>query len=283
MKKIIKLIGLTSLILFSFFYTDKVTQVIRENDTLMTEIKRVKDNYNSKSVNGIINGKTIIPGITGRKINIDKSYKKMREKGLFDEDLIVYDKILPKNNLNNNIDKFIISGNKRKNMISIIFLLNNYKYLERINNTIYNKNITINYFVDYKFLINNSPLIKELNNCEVYNYGNNGEYTPDNIIFANNLISRIREKQAIYCLSKTKDLSTLKLCYNNNLYTITPTTIISNNSYNRIKKELKNGSIFLMETNNDNVIELNIIINYIKGKGIKIVGLSELLNEEYKP
>ncbi len=279
MKKIIKLIGLTILILFSFFYTDKVTNVIKENDSLMHKIKQEKDNYRIKPIEGIITNSTIIPGINGRSINIDKSYKKMREKGIFDKDLIEYNILKPKNSIKDNIDKYIINGNKYKNMVSIILILNNNKYINKIENTIINKNITINYFVDYNYLINNSPQVKELINSEIYNYGNNGEYTPDNILFANNLISRIRNNEAIYCLVNYKDSNTLKLCSNNSLYTIIPSIIIENNLYNQIKKELKNGSIILINSNNNNVTELNIAINYIKGKGLKIVGLSELLSE----
>ena len=37
---------------------------------------------------------------------------------------------------------------------------------------------------------------KNLTNKEVYNYGNLGEYSPDNLIFANNLISRITKNEA---------------------------------------------------------------------------------------
>ena len=269
------------LILFSFFYTDKVTKVLKENDSLMTKIKEVKEEYKTPPRNGIINNNTIIPGINGKVINIDKSYKKMREKGIFDENLIIYDRIIPKNNLQNNKDKFIIRGNNNKKMISIIFILDNNKYLDRIQNITYNKKVVINYFVDYKYLINNSTEIKKLENSEIYNYGNNGEYTPDNIIFANNLISRIRKNEAIYCLSSIKDLDILKLCSNNDLYTIIPNIIINNNPYSKVKKEIKNGSIVLMELNNNNVIELGIIIDYIKGKGLDIVGLSSLLDEDY--
>ncbi|MBR3162450.1 MAG: hypothetical protein IKF19_06955 [Bacilli bacterium] len=279
MKKIVKFIGLLILILFSFFYTDKVTHVIRENDSLMTEIVKTKSKYKVTPTEGIINNNTIIPGINGRSINIDKSYKKMRERGIFDENLIEYNKIAPKINLEENKDKFIISGNVTKKMVSIILILSDDKYLDIIENSITNNNIIINYFVDYNYLLNNSPKIKSLNNCEVYNYGNDGEYTPDNILFANNLINRIRNNKAIYCLTTSKSLDTIKLCSNNNLNTILPSIIVNNNSYNEIKKELKSGSIILIELNNNNAIELNIIINYIKGKGLKIVGLSELLSE----
>ena len=282
MKKILKFIGLIILITFSFFYTDKVTNVIKENDSLMNEIKSEKNKYKIESIPGIIKNNTIIPGIDGRSINIDKSYKKMREAGIFNKDLIIYNKIIPKNNLENNKDKYIIKGNHNKKMVSIILTLNNNMYLDKIQNSINNKNAIINFFVDYKYLLNNSPKIKELNNIEVYNYGNNGEYTPDNILFANNLISRIRSNEAKYCLTTTKELDTIKLCSNNNLYTILPSIITSINPYTQVKNNIESGSIILMETNNNSVIELSIIIDYIKGKGFKIVGLSELLSEDYK-
>ena len=40
-----------------------------------------------------------------------------------------------------------------------------------------------------------------MTNREFYSYGDNGEYTPDNLLFSNNLISRIRNNTANYCLA----------------------------------------------------------------------------------
>ena len=94
MKKIIKLTGLIVLIVFSFFYTDKVVEVIRENDNLMLELKKVKDLYKVDAVNATINNNTIIPGLNGRSINVEKSYKRMREIGIFDNSLIEYEIIV---------------------------------------------------------------------------------------------------------------------------------------------------------------------------------------------
>lgn len=279
MKTLIKLTGLVVLICFSFFYTDKVVSVIRDNDTLMIELENVKDLYKVEAIDGIIKNNTIVPGINGREINIDKSYKKMREVGIFDKNLIEYNVIEPKNNLFQNKDKFIIKGNNNKQMVSIIFILDSDKYLTRLENIIAAKETTINYFVTYEYLVNNSTLITKMENREIYNYGNNGKYTPDNLIFANNLISRITKNEAIYCLSKDKDEDTLKLCSNNELYTIAPNVIIDSDPYNEIKRNITSGNIILMEMNNDTVTEIGIIIDYIRGKGIKIGGLSELLNE----
>lgn len=280
MKRIIKFTGLVTLILFSFFYTDKVVEVIRENDKLMIELKQVSDNYKVNAINGIISGDTIKPGINGKKVNIEKSYKKMKEKGIFDENLIKYDKIVPKINMSHNQDKYIIGGNKERNMVSIVFILGNKKYLKKVEDLSISKDVTINYFVTYDYLVDNSTNITKMTNSEFYNYGSDGEYSPDNILFANNLISRITDNEAIYCLTKYKNEKVLNLCSENNLYTILPNIIVKSDPYSEVKKSLASGSIILMEMDNDSTTELGIIVDYIRGKGYDVVGLSKMLSEE---
>ena len=115
--------------------------------------------YKIDPTNGIIKNDTIIPGINGRSINIEKSYKKMREKGNFDKELIQYDKLTPKISITNNKDKYIISGNITKNMVSIIFILDNDKYLKRIEDIATSKEVIINYFVTYEYLVNKYQVI----------------------------------------------------------------------------------------------------------------------------
>ena len=72
MKNIIKLTGLITLIIFSFFYTDKVIEVIREEDSIMIELKGLEESYKVNPVNASIVSNTIIPGINGKNINLDK-------------------------------------------------------------------------------------------------------------------------------------------------------------------------------------------------------------------
>ena len=43
----------------------------------------------------------------------------MQKNGIFNEKLLVFDEITPNVSITNNKDKFIISGNSKKNMISI--------------------------------------------------------------------------------------------------------------------------------------------------------------------
>lgn len=279
MKKIIKGIGLITLIIFTFFYTDKVLKVVREEDSIMIKIDEIKDKLTIEPTDAIIIEDTIIPGINGKKVNIEKSYKKMKNDGSFNKNNIIYDIIYPNISITNNKDKYIIQGNMKKNAISIIFILDNDKYLDELQNIINNKDIKVNYFIDYSFLISNTTKIKEMSNHELYSYGDKGEYTPDNLLFSNNLISRIGNNEANICLS-LNDNKIINICSKNNLYTIKPTIVIKKSPYTTIKKNLFNGSIILFYINNDLTKEIKTIIDYINSKGLKIVWLSELLSED---
>jgi len=280
MRNILKLVGLFVLIGFSFFYTDKVIEVIREEDNIMIEIQKIKDLYKIDAVNANVVSNTIIPGVNGRIVNIDKSYREMKSIGKFNKNSLMYDVIRPSVSINNNKDKFIIKGNSIKQMVSIIFILNDDKYLEKINNEYIKRNVVFNFFVDYEFLIENTTKIKNLSNSEFYSYGEGGIYTPDNLLFSNNLISRISGNEAIYCLNINMDEEMLNLCNSNNLYTIVPTIVGYDNVYNEVSKNLESGSIILIDVNKDSVENLNVVLDYIEGKGLIIDGISKLLDED---
>lgn len=279
MKSIVKLLGLLVLIGFSFFYTDKVIEVIREEDEVMIKIKEEKDHYFVKPVDAVISGNTIIPGENGREVDVDGSYKKMKEQGIYNEKLFVFDEIKPKIRLEDYQDKFIISGNKNKKMVSLVFSIDSSRYLEQVDKILNNKNIIGNFFVDYSYLISNSTTIKEKSYHEFYSYGADGVYSPDTILFANNLISRISNNEAIYCFSPDMSKKTLSLCSKNNLYTVSPTIVGANTPYKNVKNKLESGSIIFLSLNNEGMTELPLVIDYIEGKGYKIVGLSTLLSE----
>lgn len=280
MKNIIKLTGLITLIVFSFFYTEKVIEVIRDEDSIMVELKQIEDTYKVEAINASIVSNTIIPGINGKSINLDKSYKEMKEIGVVNTNLLIYNTIKPTISITNNKDKFIIKGNSSKQLVSIIFILDNDKYLTDLKEIITKRNITINCFLDYNYLINNSTKIKEMSNIEFYSYGDKGTYTPDNLLFSNNLITRITNNEANLCLDSIMSSKTIELCSKNNLYTITPSIIAEKSSYKTIKENLSSGSMILIYLTKENLNSLNTIIDYIEGKGLKIEGLSRLITEE---
>ena len=274
MKKLFKIFGIITLMCFSFFYTDRVMDVIADNDPLKNEIINLSDNYKLSSNEAVVSGDTIIPGTNGREVNIDKSYKKMRTGNVFNDKLLTFNVLYPEYRLKDNIDKYIINGNVNKKEVSILFIINNDNNLDKIINILNNKNTNANLFVEYNYLFNNISKIKKYNSNNIYSYSN--KYVYDTLVISNNIIDRISNNKANYCLTKIKDKDNLNTCSYSNMFTIIP-SIIGN--YNNIKNKLSNGSIILLDTNINSVNELSYIIDFINGKGYSIVGLDELLNE----
>lgn len=275
MKNIIKIIGLGSLICFSFFYTDKVINVVSEQDEIMIKLNQVKDKYKINSIDAKIIDDTIIPGIKGRQIDIDKSYKEMKEIGKFSEMLITYKEIPVPNSLDNNYDKYIVKGNELKKKLSLLVIITNKKEIDLIKNIDY---VDLNIFINYEVLSKNINELKK-NNFTIYPYETNGIYSDDILKYSNNIINNNYNK-AIYCLTKTKNKETLDVCNKNKMHTIIPNIIINNNLYANLKPNIKNGNIILISLNNKNISELKLISDFINSKGIKIVNLNKLLNED---
>ena len=280
MKNIIKFFGLLSLIGFSFFYTDKVMDVVLEQDDIMIEINQVKEKYKVSPIDAIIEEKGMIPGINGKEINVDKSYSNMKSIGMFHENYLIYDTVKPNISMYDNYNKYIIQGNSNKHMISLIFILKDDNYLEDLYKVIDKKNIKINFFVDYQFLNDNTTLIKELKNANIYSYGIEGKYTFDALLFSNNLIERITKKEADFCLAPTENKETLEVCADNKMFTILPNLNIKDNLYKEVKNNLNSGNIILIEMTKNNINNLDITIEHIKAKGLEIGYLSDLINEE---
>ena len=76
-----------------------------------------------------------------------------------------------------------------------------------------------------------------------------------------------------------EDEETLNICKNNRSYTIKPNLVVDNNPLIAIKQNITNGSIISLKINNQLNNELPLIIEYIHSKDLKIVTLSDLLNE----
>lgn|SRR5699024_10605901 len=95
------LLTICMLAFFSFmnhFLIERETIYVHqmEKDTLLNKIERYAEQYNEDPEDAYIDRiwkKT--PGRQGRKVNIEKSYEKMKPIKRFDESLIVYETIKP--------------------------------------------------------------------------------------------------------------------------------------------------------------------------------------------
>ena len=277
MKTFFKLTGLLVLFFFSFFYTEKVINVITEQDEIMIKIKENEEKNNIPSTNAIISKNTITPGLSGKEINIDKSYKEMKKLGTYNENMLVYTKVLPEVSINNNKNKYIRNGNKNFTEVSLIFKINKNTDLQKLLTLLDKNNTKANFFISYEYLEKHINEIEKEKNIEYYNYGKNGTYNDEIILIANNIISK-KSNPANICLTETNTNNTLKICSENEQFTIYPEII--NGTINSIKSKINNGSIISFEVTNTTLNELPLIINYINSKGYTISLLSELINEE---
>lgn len=255
--------------MFSFFLTDKIIDVSIMQDDIMLKIKEDAPSYYVPAKDATINGDYIIPGNSGKCVDINKSYNEMKKIGYYDNSLLLYEKIYPNTSIYNNYDKYIKMGNTSKMNVSLIYIVNNKNNLNNMLNVISNKTI-VSFFIDSNFLNNNIDIISNMGNNYVYNYGNNGKYTKDNLIITNNIINNKSHNNSSFCLFLEKDDSIFN-CANSKMFSVMPNVI----GYSDLRANLVNGSIILL----DNIKEVNIIIDFVLSKGYKIVPLSELIYE----
>lgn len=256
MFKLFRNIGLITLFIASFIYTEKLVSVVKDYDDIMIKLKNSASNFEEEQIDGVINKNKIITGIAGKKVDIDKSYQKMREYGKYNDELIQYKKINPNNSLNKNLDKYII-GSKKDNKVALIYILNKD---EKIDNKL-NIFITNSYYKNYKnslYNLNKKYLLGS--------FDNNNEI--------NKYLKNILNQKNIYCYLEEENDILLKECSKNNYRTIIPSLIINNNSLIKLEKNLTSGIIIAIKISN-----YQNVIKYIENKGYQIVTLDELLDE----
>ena len=95
MKNLFKYLGLLVILVGSFYYTEKMSDIVINNNSLVTEINRQKDNYEIKAVSAIIEDEYIIPGLNGYSVNVLKSYNNMNFLDTFNSHYLEYDKVTP--------------------------------------------------------------------------------------------------------------------------------------------------------------------------------------------
>ena len=268
--KIIKLIGLLTLFCVTFIFTEKVMTITMEQDSIMIKIKEISEKLKYDAIDASIASDTIIPGRTGSYIDTESSYKAMKKIGYFDESLLVYKKIYPEVSIYNNYGKYIISGNNKNKEVSIITIINNSNTLNNIKTLMNKYHVPINIFMDSEYLNNNIDILSTLN-TEIYNYGNNGKYTKENLIINNNIINNKTNNPSNICLFINKDPISLNSCSDIKMFSLIPKKITSYN----IIDNLSSGSIYL----SDNTKDLDTIISYILSKGYNIVNLSTIISE----
>lgn len=279
LKKIFEIIGFLGLLCFSFFYTYEISYVIKENDDLLKQIKDVEVEYYVEAMDAKIFDDNIIPGISGKTIDINESYKNMKKLNTFNSNLLVYKKIKPNISIDRTYDKFIISGNESKKEVSLIFLVDD--NINDVLNILNKYNVKANFFVTSSFFSNNNELITNLINNDhiVGNILNDSKSIKSDISYMNGIVSKINKQDKTYCYNDSRNYDYLMICESLFSYSIMPSFEAFENPTLSVKKYIKNGSIIAFKINNKTITELPLIINYINSKGFSIVNISKLIEE----
>lgn len=278
-KKLIQVTLVLLLVLFSFYYTNKTVDIIRQTDPLMKQIKQESKKYIKDAKNAKIDKNKIIPGQNGEEIDYEKTYQKMKQYGAYNESLTVFKETKPAISIENTYDKFITSGNSSKKEVALVFPVYNTTNPKKIIEILNQENTQATFFIDGLWLESNLALVKDMTKfeLEILNYNNKYE----EIYFSSSLqyLKNITKKENNYCYADYDNKEVIELCSKLKLHTITPTIKIANAPYQEIKEKLQNAAIISIPINQTTEIQLQTIITYIRSKGYDIVELKSLLSE----
>ena len=79
MKRIFKIIVIILISVFSFYYTEKIIDLSKRNDPIMKKIINNSSSKEIEPVNGIIEDSSLIVGSSGKKVDRETSYEKMKK------------------------------------------------------------------------------------------------------------------------------------------------------------------------------------------------------------
>ncbi len=279
LKKILKPVFVIILLLFSFFYTDKVVDLIREKDPIMQKIKLSSEKYQITSEDARVIGSNIIPGKNGREIDYEESYVKMKQYGMYNEALTTFKEVEPTISIDDYYDKYIIQGNNNYKSVALVFKINSNNNFQELINIINTKNIKTTLFIDGLFLENNTSLIKTLLNQEIELLSYDNKY--DELYFnsALNYLASLTKRNPKFCYAEYDQKEVLELCSKLELHTIIPTIRVTEYPYKTIKGKLSNSAIISLPLTKQMINELPLIIDYISQRGYTFLSLEELLSE----
>ena len=279
--KLIKPFSAILLLLFSFFYTNKVVDIIRESDPIMQQIRLSSEKYQIQSQNAKIVGNNIIPGKTGRQIDYEESYNKMKQYGMYNETLTTFKETHPTISIDDYYDKYIVQGNSDRKSVALVFkIIDNNNFTELIN-ILKNQNVKSTLFIDGLFLENNTSTILTLLNHEIELLSYDNKYNELYFNSALDYMSSLTKKEPKFCYAEYDQKEVLDLCSKLKLHTIIPTIRPTSTPYKTVKEKLTNSSIISLPLTVQTINELPLIINYITQKGYTFLTLDELLSESY--
>ena len=237
MKKYFEIIYFIILTLFSFVFSTKTNTVFKNMDNLMVKIKEESYTHKKDYVDAKIDDDIIMPGISGKEVDIEASYDNMKKVGTYNENMLVYKKIKPEISIDNIYNKYIVKGNGNK--VSLIFKVDTNDDIDSILNILDKYDIKANFFATETFdkkILNLTKLGHVV-----------GSVTNDT--WVNTLVTKVANQKNSYCYLEEKNDEVLNICRMNKQHAILPNIKAFKTPTLIIKKNISDGAIISMDVN----------------------------------
>lgn len=276
-------------------------EAARHADPLYKEIEQKSTDFSEPPQDAYIDDvwkKT--PGRNGLKVDINKSYEKMKAEGVFDPSLMEYEQIPPEISLESLPAAPIYRGNPEKDMVA--FLINvswGSEHIPAILNTLKEHQVKATFFIEGKWAQSNSDYVKMIDE-QGHLIGNHAYNHPD--------MARLSNQQVLEQINQTNDIikaitgtspnwfappsgsyndHVVQAAHNLDMQTIlwTVDTIDWKNPsvpvmLDRIRNKMHPGATILMHPTPSIASGLGNIIEHIKDAGYRIGTIEKLLSEE---
>lgn len=278
----------------------RTAEPVSVKDSLFEEIQQAADKYNEKPTDAVVDRvwkKT--PGYNGVEIDVEKSYKRMKAKGMFSEKLLVFKEIAPKIHLKDLPPSPIYRANPNKPSVS--FIINvawGNEYITSMLDTLKKHRIKATFVLEGRWVKQNPEIAKTIAK-EGHELGNHSYTHPDmqrlsmqaavkEIEDTNKVIQEVTgTKPALFGPpSGSFNDGTVKAAASLGMETIlwtvdtvdwrkpAPEVLI-----NRVVTKLHNGALVLMHPTDSTSKSLETLITSIE-KNYKIIPVGEALLEE---
>lgn len=240
------------------------------------------------------------PGYNGLKVDIDASYKRMKEKGLFNPQLLVYKQVPPSIHLSDLPPEAIYRGHPDKPMVS--FLINvawGNEYLPKMLFILKKHHVKATFFLEGRWVKNNPELAKMIVE-NGHDIGNHSYSHPDmarlptakirqEIIQTNEVIEAITGKKVKWFAPPSGSFrkEVVEIAAEQQMETImwsvdtidwqkpSPETLI-----NRVMSKVHNGALILMHPTSSTADSLETLIISMKEKNLSIGSLTDMFDEQ---
>ncbi|SFK27911.1 probable sporulation protein, polysaccharide deacetylase family [Halobacillus dabanensis] len=274
---------------------------VNKDDSLYQKIESEKSNYEWEAEDAKIDSvwkKT--PGIVGRTVDVEASYKKMKKEGNYDPKLLVYKLVRPKVSLEDLPASPIYRGHPEKQMVSLLINVSwGEEYIPDMVEILNKHQVKATFFIDGAFANDFTHLVQMIEE-EGHTLGSHGYKHKDmaqmskqearnNLEQANDLLFALTKEEIKYFAppSGSFNTGTVEVADEMGMETIlwtvdtidwkkpTKDVLIS-----RVMNKIHNGATILMHPTQVTVDSLPVLIEKIKAKEYKISSLPKLLSEE---